>query len=132
MQLVKHRVTLIKCRDTNKVWRKKEYWIKFPVQSSTSICKMRCGFWILLIIHYLNHIHYLIRKSMKSICVPANGRYIIKKTGKTAWNHRLKTTRRYAQRYRRFGNLQMMSNKWQLIIADAVDHLSKASLLKNV
>ena len=56
----------------------------------------------------------------------------VQKASKTEWNHCLKTTRRYAHRYRRFGNFRMMLNKWRTIVADAVDHVSKASLLKSV
>ena len=56
----------------------------------------------------------------------------VQKAAKTVWNHGLKTTRRYAHCCRHFGNFQMMSNKWQLIIADAVNHVSKASLLESV
>ena len=56
----------------------------------------------------------------------------VQKASKTARNHGLKSTRRYAHRYRRFGNLRIMLNKWRPIIADAVDHVLKALLLKSV
>ena len=123
----------------------KKFWIRpccilhsigsVVVSSDTSQGQRNWGFslpsedfknvmWLLFIIHYLNHIHYLVRKCLAAHQYLSN----VQKASKTAWNHGLKTTRRYAHpRYRRFGNFWMMLNKWRPIIADAV---WKASLLK--
>ena len=92
------------------------------------ISKMWC-FCSLFIIHYLNQIHYLVRKVSSGAHQYLSN---VQKANKTASNHGLKTTQLYAHRYHCFGNFQMIFNKWRPIIADAVDHVSKTWLLKSV
>ena len=83
---------------------------------------------LLFIIHYLNHIHYLVRKCLVAHQYLSN----VQKASKTAWNHGLKIMRQYTHRYCCFGNFRVMLNECWPIITDAVDHISKASLLKRV